>query len=147
MSVKMAVDLTKPLDFIASGVFSEKGPAFRKLFPMMSLLCLGVKCVLVCERSPIPPHPLCRDIVMEFSFMRAIWMYMCPLAVTHSSSWFGIAHVFVNGGNHLPLLLPWHLHTCTSKNQKEEGQRRSRVMVNHYLPPSPPPPPILCPLC
>ena len=56
--------------------------------------------------------------------MRAIWMYMCPLAVTHSSSWFGIARVFVNGGYRLPLLLPWHLCTCTSKNQKEEGQRR-----------------------
>ena len=58
--------------------------------------------------------------------MRAIWMYMCPLAVTPPSFRFGIAHVFVNGGNHLPLLLSWHLCTCTSKNQKEEGQRRSR---------------------
>ena len=37
MSVKMATDLTKPLDFIASGVFSEKGPAFRKFFPMTPL--------------------------------------------------------------------------------------------------------------
>ena len=124
MSMKMATDLTKPLDFIASGVFSEKGPTFRKFFPMTSLLCLGVKRVLVCERSPIPPPLLCLDIVMELSFMRAIWMYMCPLAVTHSSSWFGIARVFVNGGYRLPLLLPWHLRTCTSKNQKEEGQRR-----------------------
>ena len=34
MSVKMATDLTKPLDFIASGVFSEEGPTFHELFPM-----------------------------------------------------------------------------------------------------------------
>ena len=121
MSVKMATDLTKPLDFIASGVFSEKGPAFRKFFPMTPppLLCLGVKCVLVCERSPIPPPPLCLDIGV-FIYEGNLDVHV-SIAVTHSSSWFGIACVFVNGGNHLPLLLPWHLRTCTSKNQKEGG--------------------------
>ena len=88
MSVKMATDLTKPLDYIASGVFSEKGPAFRKFFPMTPppLLCLGC----------------CHGLaLLAFLLMEVITL-------------------------HLPLLLPWHLRSCTSKNQKEEGQRRSR---------------------
>ena len=123
MSMKMATDLTKPLDFIASGVFSEKGPAFRKFFPMTlpPLLCLGVKRVLVCEHSPIPPPPLCLDIVMEFSFMRAIWTYMCPLAVTHSSSWFGIARIFGNGGNHPAPPPPPSLAFMYMYEQEPEG--------------------------
>ena len=81
----MATDLTKPLDFIASGVFSEKGPAFRKFFPMTSppLLCLGVLSMFWFVKAvPYLPLRLCLDIVMEFLFMRAIRMYMCPLAVT-----------------------------------------------------------------
>ena len=44
MSVRMATDVIKPLDFIASGIFSKKGPAFREFLPLTPPL-LSVKYV------------------------------------------------------------------------------------------------------